>query len=654
MDEDDIDIEGDEEELSSQSFVPADNNTAVQQLDSVLLNNVDADTNDFAALSPPLQLEPEDREALLDLYPEPDWLLDRSDVPGSLTNMDEQSRLLIQNMLAEEELYFGQGTLELPGSEIAERSASAPSNGTVNGTKSNKRAREDQKDRKKVKKIRMESNPSHVATHNTRWSEHEDAKLKEGVKKYGSGSWTRIAEFIGTRSALQVKNRARHLAATGVQLESPSMPKPISKPVVKKEEADVPATPVVQAMERKPAGGEPESVVQKTEEKEEKEEEEDIEIDITDSEEDDVRTLMPVTVLGSREDSDGEGEGEARQADGEDGGMVDDGVDIVASPALSSITSDIPVSLNDETASAMADIMGMEEDSVHGFTMEDASPEELPHQDLDVAKSKMERNHDDSVDTISAPAAAPSEQPSIAPQSTAPDLEPTEPNTTTPPNPSHTSPPPPDDELPTPTTPTTELEIEIDPSRIHPHEIKHNPEWFQFTSSTQKPSKKLANKTPDRYIKIRNHIIQCWEGVKPKYLTKTAVRPGLRGEGDVNAIGRVHDYLEMIGVINVGHEERRRKGAGGGGEGEGEGEGPVGDVWITYDTLGRRKRRVRNANGEWVDPDGEGGVGDTADEVDDVADDPETAEARKAAREERRLLALNSKYFADEELEKGA
>ena len=39
---------------------------------------------------------------------------------------------------------------------------------------------------------------------------------------------------------------------------------------------------------------------------------------------------------------------------------------------------------------------------------------------------------------------------------------------------------------------------------------------------------------------------------KPKYLNKTSVRPGLKNCGDVNCIGRIHTYLELIGAINFG------------------------------------------------------------------------------------------------------
>ena len=59
-----------------------------------------------------------------------------------------------------------------------------------------------------------------------------------------------------------------------------------------------------------------------------------------------------------------------------------------------------------------------------------------------------------------------------------------------------------------------------------------------------------VSKTPERYIKIRNSIVQEWRRVKPRYLTKTSVRPSLKNCGDVNCISRVHAYLELTGTIN--------------------------------------------------------------------------------------------------------
>ncbi|KAH3695802.1 histone H2A deubiquitinase MYSM1-like [Dreissena polymorpha] len=59
-------------------------------------------------------------------------------------------------------------------------------------------------------------------------------------------------------------------------------------------------------------------------------------------------------------------------------------------------------------------------------------------------------------------------------------------------------------------------------------------------------------RTPERYLRIRNYILEAWKKCKPSYLFKTSVRSGLKKCGDVNSIGRVHAYLEAIGAINFG------------------------------------------------------------------------------------------------------
>ncbi|XP_017778225.1 PREDICTED: histone H2A deubiquitinase MYSM1-like [Nicrophorus vespilloides] len=64
-------------------------------------------------------------------------------------------------------------------------------------------------------------------------------------------------------------------------------------------------------------------------------------------------------------------------------------------------------------------------------------------------------------------------------------------------------------------------------------------------------------KTPARYLKIRNYIINAWNTSKPNYVKKTAIRNGLKQCGDVNCIGRIHYYLEQIGAINFGCEQTK-------------------------------------------------------------------------------------------------
>ncbi|KAF8983581.1 Myb-like, SWIRM and MPN domains 1 [Entomortierella lignicola] len=138
-----------------------------------------------------------------------------------------------------------------------------------------------------------------------------------------------------------------------------------------------------------------------------------------------------------------------------------------------------------------------------------------------------------------------------------------------------------------------------------------------------------ASKTPERYQRIRNTIIQAWEKSPSTYLTKTSVRSGLKDCGDVNAIGRVHSWLESIGVINVGMTAsspgaslaRPRNGGNNSARRRGHSEErgwsssssssaprrAHSDVSIfTEDpdliwTPPLRRRRVRNERGEWVD-----------------------------------------------------
>lgn len=60
-------------------------------------------------------------------------------------------------------------------------------------------------------------------------------------------------------------------------------------------------------------------------------------------------------------------------------------------------------------------------------------------------------------------------------------------------------------------------------------------------------------KTPERYMKIRSFILETWANAKPTYVSKTAIRNGLKNCGDVNCIGRIHSLFEQIGAINFGY-----------------------------------------------------------------------------------------------------
>lgn len=60
-------------------------------------------------------------------------------------------------------------------------------------------------------------------------------------------------------------------------------------------------------------------------------------------------------------------------------------------------------------------------------------------------------------------------------------------------------------------------------------------------------------KTPERYKKIRDYILNAWRDHKPSYTSKTTVRNGLKHCGDVNCISRIHTLLEQVGAINFGY-----------------------------------------------------------------------------------------------------
>uniref|UniRef100_A0A8D0ACF6 Myb-like, SWIRM and MPN domain-containing protein 1 n=1 Tax=Sander lucioperca TaxID=283035 RepID=A0A8D0ACF6_SANLU len=139
-----------------------------------------------------------------------------------------------------------------------------------------------------------------------------------------------------------------------------------------------------------------------------------------------------------------------------------------------------------------------------------------------------------------------------------------------------------------------EQEIEMDVETTTEDEKQAIPEFFEGRPS----------KTPERYLRIRNYILDQWMKSKPKYLNKTSVRPGLKNCGDVNCIGRIHTYLELIGAINFNCEQavyNRPKVVDRSKHKEGK------DVLEAYQLAQRlqsmrtRKRRVRDIWGNWRD-----------------------------------------------------
>ncbi|KAL1776258.1 histone H2A deubiquitinase MYSM1 isoform X1 [Sigmodon hispidus] len=139
-----------------------------------------------------------------------------------------------------------------------------------------------------------------------------------------------------------------------------------------------------------------------------------------------------------------------------------------------------------------------------------------------------------------------------------------------------------------------EQEVQIDRNIIQEEEKQAIPEFFEGRQT----------KTPERYLRIRNYILDQWEICKPKYLNKTSVRPGLKNCGDVNCIGRIHTYLELIGAINFGCEQaiynRPQPADKARVSDRKEAEAAYQLAW-RLQSMRTRRRRVRDPWGNWCD-----------------------------------------------------
>ncbi|KAJ3211444.1 Myb-like, SWIRM and MPN domains 1 [Dinochytrium kinnereticum] len=173
----------------------------------------------------------------------------------------------------------------------------------------------------------------------------------------------------------------------------------------------------------------------------------------------------------------------------------------------------------------------------------------------------------------------------------------------------------------------------FDYNTIHPFEEQGMPEFFQCGKDGKFKNVKLVGKTPDRYVHMRNHIVKLWEKfkVENKYLSRSAARPGLKG--DVHAISRVHEFLERSGIINLGLAERRQK------------ISPVKttdeeDIVVARNLAKVDRSEVNEGRRITHGPNGE------------IEIDETQSELKLQEEEMKKMLAKNAKYFADEELEK--
>ncbi|KAI9102745.1 SWIRM domain-containing protein [Phlyctochytrium arcticum] len=621
--EEEIDIEGDEEETLP-AFNEGKGAAETQAWDLSSTTPTQVESRKFTAEGDP---------SLLQQYPEPGWLSDQTTWASTseTPDMDDQSRALIESMLAEEEFYFGQGTVTMPPPSAAVVSADMAKTVT-------KRVASDSDDSMKKKPRRERLAKATGASHKLKWTKEEDECLREGIQIHGYGSWKQIATFMQSRTPLQVKNHVRHLTVhSGVKFEGgDSIVKEDTKLAV--ESTNLPNT-------------EQESDI------------EDIEVDITDEDDDDEMKPHSLSVDMDARPHDQSATDQTEEESRINDCDVQNIQEIVRIPkdeastkaAASDVPKDFGLEVKNQGAEAAtpqrscAEAVGKASDT-SAVDVKETPDTTYKQESLDdhseLPKSRKKQNFESPPERTRASISA-----TVKPGATQ--------NLVTS-NFSDTQ----DDIIvhhplisaaKSPTTnDTSNSESGIDRESIQQIEVSSLPEWFLSTlalAQGKKPHPRTLHKTPERYQKIRNFILNAWDKCKPKYLTKTSVRPGLKGEGDVNAIGRIHEFLENVGAINVGCPEkggRRSYGASSTKKPKEELEDDMtefeaGSVWSFMEERRRRKRKVRNSRGDWVDED-------CLDQ--EETSDTETSAEVMSAREEQRLFALNSKYFADEELEK--
>ncbi|KAI8069658.1 hypothetical protein BC940DRAFT_22992 [Gongronella butleri] len=448
-------------------------------------------------------------------------------------DMDDETRVLIDQLLREEELYH--------------EHLSMTENKTKKKTSAPKRTYKKQKQPEVISSAVLPS-------HNTRWTDEEDQRLRVALDSYGYGNWKPIAQHVSTRNPLQCKNRAHHWV-TYNKVEIKSQPV-ASMPRDDKKVNDTPAE------QQEPAGIKKEAMEAPATKKE----------------------ARQPTIADTQDDEDDE-EVSVEDSDAE---PVPPDLDapMIAADDASKEEKDAPMSYEvvapTKTTRRARKKTGRSRVQSDDEEFARSTPPLIPKRPrvlLDDEENKA--NHDD-ISPIQGHASKASDQMTSATRDNA-----LQPSLAEPIAPSDQSIP--DDHAP-----------QFDPLHVSEQERKANPEWFQNHYS----------KTPERYLKIRNSLLQSWSETRPKYLTKTNARKKLKNCGDVNAISRVHAYLETIGAINVdcinaAPRPPRRNSLSDEPDND-QFMMPVtsmhaaADLILGYD--GPRKRKVRNEIGEWVDP----------------------------------------------------
>ncbi|XP_054458779.1 histone H2A deubiquitinase MYSM1 [Anoplopoma fimbria] len=421
----------------------------------------------------------------------------------------------------------------------------------------------------KVKKSPAKT-PASSSSSSSRWSKEEKDLFEEGLAQFGR-RWTKIAKLVGSRSVLQVKSYARQYFKHKTTSE-PTAAAPSAGPAL---HLQPPQPTSSQALTLTNA-------VRIEKLSDEEDEEVDITDDVSADDGDDGGDDKPPAELRSDLCEPERLKTDEIQTDAEEqkeaGGTETKDQDNHTSPSPQSPrpSSSLPPS---------------EETGMTGLVEKSNEKAPLPPKNLQTAAQRDSEQMTDDNEDQSSQSESPAQTGQLEEASSddTDSAEKTEQSAADGQEEDHEEEEEEEEELRVP-----EQEVEMDVDAITEEEKQAIPEFFEGRSS----------KTPERYLKIRNYILDQWLKSKPRYLNKTSVRPGLKNCGDVNCIGRIHTYLELIGAINFGCEQavyNRPRVVDRSKHKEGR------DVIEAYQLAQRlqsmrtRKRRVRDTWGNWCD-----------------------------------------------------
>ncbi|XP_051012768.1 deubiquitinase MYSM1, partial [Acomys russatus] len=484
----------------------------------------------------------ENTSAFQDHYLDSTWRRENGCLPWTLdSTISDENRAVIEKMLLEEEYYLSNKSL--------------PGKFWVNQKEDDKKYT---KSLQKTAKIMLHS-PTKPASYSVKWTIKEKELFEQGLAKFGR-RWTKIATLVESRTVLQVKSYARQYFKNkvkwGVEKEIPSQKSSSGLQVNKGERTKEWAASCLRGR------ADPNLNAVKIEKLSDDED-----VDITD-ELDELTSQTAQRTCGSLLTSDAPSSKLCRTSQGEL--MCPEGS--VASPAGACLQGVKQTEAEACSSSAVTSWAGNQNNNgKNSIKLTEKCSKLGEESDMQGGKGGP-----DEATRSPSPESCESRKGACGNEVLLPPCQMVEEN--------HEG-----EELRPP-----EQEVEIDRNVIQEEEKQAIPEFFEGRQT----------KTPERYLKIRNYILDQWEICKPKYLNKTSVRPGLKNCGDVNCIGRIHTYLELIGAINFGCEQavyNRPQAADKVRVSDRKDAEAVYQLARRLQSVRTRRRRVRDPWGNWCD-----------------------------------------------------